>query len=99
MKKMGPPYRRLAEYDKAQQLLEQALASGTRVFGPEHAQVAETLDYLGVVLADRGDYGGAGQRLEQALAMRRKVLGPAHPEVAVTLAELGRVYQDQGLNQ
>ena len=96
---MGRTYRRLAAFDKAQQLLEQALASGRQVFGDEHAQVAQTLDYLGVVLADKGDYRAAGQRLEEALAMRRKLLGPQHPDVAVTLAELGRVYQDQGLNQ
>ena len=96
---MGRTYRRLAAFDRAQQLLEQALASGRQVLGDEHAQVAQTLDYLGVVLADKGDYRAAGQRLEEALAMRRKLLGPLHPDVAVTLAELGRVYQDQGLNQ
>jgi serine/threonine protein kinase len=96
---MGRTYRRLAAFDKSQQLLEQALISGRQVFGAEHAQVAQTLDYLGVVLADKGDYRAAGQRLEEALAMRRKVLGPRHPDVAITLAELGRVYQDQGLNQ
>jgi eukaryotic-like serine/threonine-protein kinase len=96
---MGRTYRRLAAYDKAEQLLEQALASGRRAFGAEHAQIAQTLDYLGVVLADKGEYRAAGQRLEEALAMRRKVLGPQHPDVAVTLAELGRVYQDQGLNR
>jgi serine/threonine protein kinase/Tfp pilus assembly protein PilF len=96
---MGRTYRRLAAFDKSQQLLEQALASGRHVFGEEHIQVAQTLDYLGVVLADKGDYRAAGQRLEEALTMRRKLLGTQHPDVAVTLAELGRVYQDQGLNQ
>jgi eukaryotic-like serine/threonine-protein kinase len=96
---MGRTYRRLAMYDKAQQLLEQALAAGRQVFGTEHAQIAQTLDYLGVVLADKGDYRAAGHRLEEALAIRRKVLGPQHEDVAITLAELGRVYQDQGLNR
>jgi serine/threonine-protein kinase len=96
---MGQTYRRLGLYDKAQHLLEQALASGLHAFGPEHVRVADTLAYLGVVLADRGDYTGAGRRLEAALAMRRKLLGGEHPDVAITLAELGRVYQDQGLNQ
>ena len=96
---MGWTYRRLAAFDKAQQLLDEALARGRQVFGNEHVQVAHTLNYLGVVLADKGDYRGAGQRLEEALAMRRRLLGPQHPHVAVTLAELGRVYQDHGLNQ
>ena len=96
---MGRTYRRLGAYDKAQLLLEQALASGQKAFGAEHARVAETLQYLGVVLADKGDYAAAGLRLEPALAMQRRLLGAEHADVAVTLAELGRVYQDQGLNQ
>ncbi len=96
---MGRTYRRLGEYDTAQRLLEQALASGQRAFGAEHVRVAQTLDYLGVVQADRGDYPAAGRTLEHALRMRRTLLGAEHAEVAVTLAELGRVYQDQGLNQ
>lgn len=96
---MGRTYRRLAEYETAQHLLEEALAIGRRVYGPEHARIAETLGYLGGVLADRGDYAGAARDLEQAIAMRRHVLGPEHEDVAVTLAELGRVYQDEGLNE
>jgi serine/threonine protein kinase/tetratricopeptide (TPR) repeat protein len=96
---MGRTYRRLGLYEKAQQLLEQALVSGQRAFGPEHVRVAETLQSLGVVLADKGDYAGAAQRLEQALALQRKLLGGQHADVAVTLSELGRVYQDQGFNQ
>ena len=96
---MGRTYRRLGLYDQAQHLLEQALVSGQRAFGPEHVRVAETLQYLGGVLGDKGDYAGAGRRLEEALAMQRKLLGPAHAEIAVTLSELGRVYQDEGFNQ
>jgi eukaryotic-like serine/threonine-protein kinase len=95
---MGRTYRRLGLYDKAQQLLEQALVSGQKAFGPEHVRVAETLQILGVILADKGDYPGAARRLEQSLAMQRKLLGGAHADIAVTLSELGRVYQDQGLN-
>ena len=95
---MGRTYRRLGLFDKAQQLLEQALVSGRKAFGDDHVQVAQTLDYLGVVLADKGDYAAAARTLERALAMQRRLLG-AHADVAVTLVELGRVYQDQGLNQ
>jgi eukaryotic-like serine/threonine-protein kinase len=95
---MGRTYRRLGLYDKAQHLLEQALVSGQKAFGPEHIRVAETLQILGVVLADKGDYAGGARRLEEALAMQRKLLGGPHADIAVTLSELGRVYQDQGLN-
>ena len=95
---MGRTYRRLGLFDKAQRLLEQALASGQRAFGAEDVHVAQTLDYLGVVQTEKGDYAAAGRTLEQALALRRRLLGAEHADVAVTLAELGRLYQDQGLN-
>ena len=93
---MGRTYRHLAVFDKAQLLLERALDSGIKAFGEEDVRVAQTLDYLGVVMRDRGDYGAAVQTLERAAAMRRKLLGSGHEDVAITLVELGRVYQDQG---
>jgi serine/threonine protein kinase/tetratricopeptide (TPR) repeat protein len=95
---MGRTYQRLGEYEKAQQLLEQALASRRKAFGPEHTRIADTLDYLGRALAEKGDNAGAARTHEQTLAMRRKLLGAEHADVAVTLSELGRVYQDQGLS-
>jgi serine/threonine protein kinase/tetratricopeptide (TPR) repeat protein len=96
---MGRTYRRLGALDKAQGLLEQALASGEKAFGPSHVRVAQTLNDLGVLLSDRGDYRNAQATLERALAMRRALLGNVHPDVAITLVELGRVYQDQGDNR
>jgi tetratricopeptide (TPR) repeat protein len=93
---MGRTYRRLGQYDKAQQLLEQALASGRAAFGAAHVRVAQTLHDLGVVQADRGQWETAAATLETALAMREALLGPAHADLAVTLAELGRIYQDVG---
>ena len=96
---IGRIYRRMGLYDKAQPLLEQALASGSAAFGAEHVQIAQTLHDLGTVQADKGNYAGAGLSLERSLAMRRRLLGGEHPDVAVTLSELGRVYQDEGFNE
>jgi serine/threonine protein kinase/tetratricopeptide (TPR) repeat protein len=96
---IGRLYRRFGVYDRAQHLLEQALASGQQAFGAEHVRVAQTLNDLGALLTEKGDYGAAEQSLEKALAMRRRLLGPEHADVAVTMVELGRVYQDQGFNQ
>ena len=95
----GRIYRRLGVYDKARPLLEEALALGRPVFGPEHVRVAQSLNDLGVLLSEMGDYAGAGPSLEQALSLRRKLLGKEHADVAITLVELGRVYQDQGFNR
>jgi tetratricopeptide (TPR) repeat protein len=96
---MGRVYERLGIYDKAQPLLEEALAIGRRVLGPEHERVAQSLNDLGVLLDEKGDYAAAAPILEQALVMRRKLLGREHKDTAVTLVELGRVYSDQGNDQ
>jgi serine/threonine protein kinase/tetratricopeptide (TPR) repeat protein len=95
---IGRMYRRIGLYDKAQQLLEQALASGRAAFGPEHASIAQTLNDLGALAAEKGDDQAAAANLEAALAIRRRIYGVEHTEVANTLAELGRIYQDQGAN-
>lgn len=95
---IGRMYRRVGMYDKAQDLLERALASGRAAFGPEHASVAQTLNDLGALAAEKGDYVTAAASLESALGIRRRLYGAQHTSVADTLAELGRIYQDQGLN-
>jgi serine/threonine-protein kinase len=95
---IGRIYRRLGVYDKAQPLLEHAIAIGRPAFGEDSFPVAQSLQELGVVLAEKGDYAAAGPALEQALGMRRRLQGAEHPDVAITLVELGRVYQDQGSN-
>jgi eukaryotic-like serine/threonine-protein kinase len=95
---LGRLYRRYGVYDRAQAMLEQALASGERVHGSPHLRLAETLTELGALLTEKGDYASASHSLERALDMRRQLLGTEHADVAVTMVELGRVYQDRGLD-
>ena len=96
---MGRLYRRYGVYDKAQQFLQQALVSGEKVFGRDHASLAQTLNDLGALQSDKGDYEAAQRTLEQALSMRRTLFGTEHEAVAVTLVELGRLHQDAGFNK
>jgi serine/threonine protein kinase/tetratricopeptide (TPR) repeat protein len=95
---LGRLYRQFGQYDKAQRLLEQAIASGEQAFGPEHLRLAQALNELGAVLTERGEYAAAERSLQRALDMRRDLLGPEHADVAVTMVELARFYQDRGLN-
>jgi eukaryotic-like serine/threonine-protein kinase len=96
---LGRVYQRLGAYDRAQPLLEEALAVWRRLGGPDHERVAQSLNDLGVLLGERGEYAAAEPYLQQALEMRRRLLGEEHEQVAVTLVELGRVYTDQGLQE
>jgi eukaryotic-like serine/threonine-protein kinase len=93
---IGRVYQRLRLHDKAQPLLERALALGRQALGPTHVRVAQSLNDLGVLLRVKGDNAAAIAALEEALAMRRRLLGEEHKDVAVTLVELGRAYRDDG---
>jgi serine/threonine protein kinase/Tfp pilus assembly protein PilF len=91
---MGRVYQRLGVYEKAQALLEEAVAIGRA--RPESASLAASLSDLGVLYRARGDYSGAAPALEEALAMRRRLLGPEHRDVAETIAALAVVYRNLG---
>jgi serine/threonine protein kinase/tetratricopeptide (TPR) repeat protein len=93
---IGRVYQRLQLPDKARPLLEQALATGRSVRGPEHPRVAQTVNDLGVLKRMNGEAPASVAMLEEALAMRRRLLGAKHKDVAVTLSELGRSYGSLG---
>jgi hypothetical protein len=61
--------------------LNRALAIEKKVLGPEHPDVAGTLNNLGNVYDDQGNYPLAEQALSRALAIEEKVQGPERPEV------------------
>ena len=56
--------------------------------GPEHFEVAATLNNLGVARAAEGDKGEGRALLERCLAIKRKLFGSEHPEVRLTEANL-----------
>jgi tetratricopeptide (TPR) repeat protein/tRNA A-37 threonylcarbamoyl transferase component Bud32 len=91
---IGRVYQRLGLYDKAQPLLEEAVAAGRA--RPESAALATSLNELGVLHRAKGDYSGAAPILEEALAMRRRLLGQEHQDVAQTLSALAVVYRNLG---
>ena len=91
---MGRVYERLGASNKAQALLEEALALNRR--GPANEALAQTLNDLGVLHKNKGEFPAAVPLLEEALAIRRKLLGTDNKDFAVTVSELGRAYTNQG---
>jgi serine/threonine-protein kinase len=93
---VGYTFARLGRFDEAEEQLRLALDLRRRTHGGEHAEIAETLNALGEVRYDRGDFGGAERLYDEALAMRTRVHGGDHPETAASLDNLGNVYQERG---
>jgi tetratricopeptide (TPR) repeat protein len=91
---------RLARLSDARAALEEALAMRRRLYGDEtaHAEIAASLNSLGVVRHTMGDLQGARRYYEHALAMRRRLYGEesAHAEIAASLNNLGRVLRNLG---
>ncbi len=70
---------------KAEPLYQQALAIRKKALGPEHPDVATSLNNLAALYASQGQYAKAEPLYQQALAIRKKALGPEHPDVAESL--------------
>ena len=88
----------LARYENAIRNLKYALKIREKIFGPEHPNVAETLNAMALVLRNqrKRELEQAKKYLVRALNIHKKTFGPEHPEVATSLNNLGLVLSDLG---
>jgi tetratricopeptide (TPR) repeat protein len=83
-------------YAEAQEVLERALTVRERALDPDHPDIAQGANSLGVVYWDRGWYREAQTLFERALAIRERDFGPDHPDVAASLDDLANALYKQG---
>jgi serine/threonine protein kinase len=81
----------LGDFRRAETLFGEALAVRQRLRGQEHAEVARSLNHLGMVLGRLGRPVEAEDSLRRAAAMQERLLGPDHGDLAETLGNLGVV--------
>ena len=96
LSEMGSYLHDQAAYTKAEPLFQQALAIREKVLGPEHPDLATTLNNLGLLYIDQGRYTEAEPLLQRALTIGEKVLGSGHLDLAITLDNLTQLYAAQG---
>ena len=84
-------YYRIAEFEKAENLLRRAVEQQKKEFGDSDARIARNLSFLGLVLSLRRDWPQAEVTLREALALQKKALGESHPDVVDSLNSLGLV--------
>jgi len=58
------------------------------ILGPDHPDLATSLERLAQLLREQRDVAGARPLYERALAIRERALGPEHPDVASSLNSL-----------
>lgn len=86
----------LDEFVAAEQHGRSALTLRQKHLGPDHAEIAESLNNLGLVLNRQGTFGEAEKLHRQALAMRQKLLGLEHRDIAESLGNLSQALERQG---
>lgn len=84
-----------ARYAEAHLCYRHSLAIRELALGPEHPDIAQTLNNLAILHLAQGEYGEARPLLERSLVIREQALGPEHPEVARSLGHLANLYRDQ----
>lgn len=81
---------------QAEAAAQQALVVAESTLGPEHPNVAASLNSLARLHKSLGRHAQAEQHYRRALAIYEKALGPEHPYVATTLNNLAQLYDDKG---
>ena len=79
-----------------QALYKRALAIRQKALGPEHTDVANTLNTLAQLYVVLGQYGEAEVLFKRSLAIFEKAYGPESRNVGVALGNLAVLYQTQG---
>jgi tetratricopeptide (TPR) repeat protein len=82
--------------DTARPLLERALHIDETTYGPDHPEVASTLNDLAWTLRELDEPDAARPLLERALHIEETAYGPDHPDVAHTLNNLAGALRELG---
>src|SRR2546430_7128501 len=84
------------KYAEAVPLAQRVVELAEKQFGPEHPNVATSLNYLAELYREQGSYAEAEPLHKRALAIREKTLDPEHPDVPTSLNYLAELYHAQG---
>ncbi|MBM3785556.1 MAG: tetratricopeptide repeat protein, partial [Acidobacteria bacterium] len=95
----GGYLRQLGAFIEARDLLELALESDLRQFGPDHPNVAAHRSNLATILRALGEHQAARQQIELALESALRQFGPDHPNVAVARSNLANILRALGEHQ
>ena len=83
-------------YSEAVPLAQRALAIQEKALGPNHPDVAQSLNSLATLYLELARYANAEPLFKRSLKIYEMVYGLDHPTVALVLNNLAQVYKRQG---
>jgi tetratricopeptide (TPR) repeat protein len=83
---------RQGKFDRAILVAQKSLEVANANVGPDHPNVATSLNNLAELYRTQGDYTKAEPLYKRSLAISEKALGPDHPDVATSLNNLAFLY-------
>ncbi len=89
-------YGHKGKYAEAEPLYRRSLEIKEKVLGPDHPDVAISLNNLAALYEKQGKYVEAEPLHKRSLEIREKALGRDHPDVANSLHNLAVLYEKQG---
>jgi serine/threonine-protein kinase len=93
---LGTVYHGFGDLERADTLLQSALAQRRALWGPAHPEVVRSLAALGALRGDQGRLDEAERLARRAFERARDHLPPGHPALAEALVAYGAVRQQQG---
>jgi eukaryotic-like serine/threonine-protein kinase len=93
---LGNMYDRLGKFDKADNLLSNALEKAKIAFGPDSPKAAELLVAMGAVRGDQSQLKAAEQLASQGVELAGRRLQPNDPVLLGAKEALGRVLVESG---
>jgi tetratricopeptide (TPR) repeat protein len=84
------------DYEGARDCFDRALENQTKTRGPDHPDLAYTLQSYGRMLRKAGDLDGARERLQRAVPILEAAFGPTHIDVGRVSYSLGLVEYQAG---
>jgi CHAT domain-containing protein/tetratricopeptide (TPR) repeat protein len=85
-----------SQYREAGELTKRLLTLTERRFGPNHPNVATTLNNLGEFLRFQGRYAEAEPYYDRALAMAEKAMPRDDGRIGTMLSNIGQLYAEEG---
>jgi eukaryotic-like serine/threonine-protein kinase len=93
---LGGIYGKLGNFAKADDLLQTTLTQRRSLFGPDSAEVAESLVAIGLLRIDQAQFDEAERFIRDGLAMSKRHLAADDAAVARATMALGRVLEERG---